>query len=48
MQRKEIDELKIWIAIGLAQLDLGEGIPAEQARMESLKRRARRIAAENP
>jgi hypothetical protein len=35
------------IAIGLKQLDGGEGIPAEQARRESLDRRARRIRAES-
>ena len=34
------------IAAGLAQLERGEGIPAEQARKDSLERRARRVAAE--
>lgn len=42
----EIDNLNARISTGLAQLDRGEGIPAEQARRESLERRARRIAAE--
>jgi antitoxin ParD1/3/4 len=46
-RQREIEDLNRKIAIGLKQLDGGEGIPAEQARRESLDRRARRIRAES-
>jgi antitoxin ParD1/3/4 len=46
VRRHEIDDLNVRIAAGLAQLERGEGIPAEQARKDSLERRARRVAAE--
>ena len=46
-RQREVEDLNRKIAIGLKQLDGGEGIPAEQARRESLDRRARRIRAES-
>ena len=42
---REIDNLNRRIAIGLAELDRGEGVPASEARRESLARRDRRIRA---
>jgi len=45
VRRHEVEELNARIAKGLAQLDRGEGISAEEARRESLERRARRVRA---
>jgi len=44
-RKQEISELNRRIAVGLAQLDRGEGMPGDKARQESLKRRARRVQA---
>jgi antitoxin ParD1/3/4 len=46
-RQREVEDLNRKIAIGLKQLDGGEGIPADRARRESLDRRARRIRAES-
>jgi antitoxin ParD1/3/4 len=45
-RRREVEDLNHRIAIGLAQLDRGEGVAATVARRESLERRARRVRAE--
>jgi antitoxin ParD1/3/4 len=45
-RRREVEDLNRRIAIGLAQLDHGEGVPANAARLVSLERRARRVRAE--
>ena len=45
-RRREVEDLNHRIAVGLAQLDRGEGIPADAAYRESLERRARRVQAE--
>lgn len=41
-RRQQVEELNRRIAVGLAQLDRGEGVPADQARQASLERRSRR------
>jgi antitoxin ParD1/3/4 len=46
-RRREVDDLNRRIAIGLEQIDRGEGVPAEAAQRESLERRARRVRAES-
>jgi len=45
-RRHQVEDLNRRIAVGLAQLDRGEGVPAEAARRASLERRARRVRAE--
>jgi antitoxin ParD1/3/4 len=42
-RQQQVEELNRRIALGLAQLDRGEGLPGDQARQTSLERRARRI-----
>jgi len=42
-RRQQVEELNRRLAVGIAQLDRGEGVPASKARGETLKRRARRI-----
>ena len=42
-RRQQVEELNRRLAVGIAQLDRGEGVPASKARSETLKRRDRRI-----
>ncbi len=42
---REVEELNRRIAVGLAQLDRGEGIPGDEARRKTLERRAVRLRA---
>jgi antitoxin ParD1/3/4 len=41
-RRQQVEELNRRIAAGLAQLDRGEGVSADEARRETLERRSRR------
>ena len=45
-RKREIADLNRRLSEGLAQLDRGEGIPSAKARLETMKRRSRRIRTE--
>jgi len=42
-RRQEVEELNRRIALGIAQLDRGDGVSADEARRQTLERRSRRI-----
>jgi antitoxin ParD1/3/4 len=43
VRKREVEELNRRIAVGLTQLDKGEGVAGDAARKENLERRSRRI-----